>query len=66
MSDRKHWLEKLTEDDPRFKDYGFKELRPGFLEELGEACENEGLSDDELVESVRAGEIKRDSDLTVN
>ncbi len=43
----KHWLEQLIEVDPRFKDYGFRKLRPGFLEDLGEVIEYEGVSDDE-------------------
>ncbi len=66
MSSKKHWLEKLVEDDPKFKDYEFKKLPGGFLERLGEAYEEKTISIDEITDSLEAGEIKRDDDLTVN
>ncbi len=66
MSNEKHWLEKLMEDDPKFKDYGFKKLPGGFLERLGEEYEEKPFSIDEITDSLMAGEIKRDDDLTVN
>jgi hypothetical protein len=66
MSDNRHWLEKLMQDDPEFKDYGFKRLPDGFLDKLGEAVADGDLTDEEITDSLRAGEIKRDADLPIN